>query len=108
MKKQIGMAIVLAAVAFAAGGKQTFTGVITDSMCDNADHKDMKMGPDAKCVTECIKTMDAKYVLFDGKTAYVLSDQKTPEQFAAKKVKITGTLDPKTKTIQVDRITPAN
>jgi hypothetical protein len=36
-----------------------------------------------------------------------LSDQKTPEKFAAKKVTVTGTLDAKTKTIQVDSIAAA-
>ena len=41
-------------MAFAAG-PQTFTGLITDNMCDNGDHKDMKMGTDPKCVIECVK-----------------------------------------------------
>jgi len=43
-------------------------------------------GADAQCVTACVKA-GAKYVLYDGKEAYTLSDQKTPEQFAAKKVR---------------------
>jgi hypothetical protein len=33
-----------------------------------------------------------------------LSDQKTPEKFAGKRVTVTGTLDAKTKTIHVDSI----
>jgi hypothetical protein len=108
MKKTIAIAITAAALMFGAG-KQTFTGVITDNMCDNGDHKDMKMGPDPKCVVECVKGMNGKYVLYDdkAKAAYVLSDQKTPEKFAAKKVMVTGTLDEKTKTIQVDSIAAA-
>src|ERR1700693_1010325 len=106
MKKTIAILVASAALMFAAD-KQTFTGTITDSMCDNADHKDMKMGSDPKCVTECIKGMGGKYVLYDGKTAYILSDQKTPEKFAAKKVTVTGTLDEKTKTITVASITAA-
>ena len=104
MKTQIVIAIASAALMFAAG-KQTFTGTITDSMC-GGDHKAMKMGTDEKCVTECVK-MGAKYALWDGKTAYELSDQKTPAKFAAKKVTVTGTLDEKTKTIKVDSIAPA-
>jgi hypothetical protein len=36
-----------------------------------------------------------------------LSDQKTPEKFAAKKVTVTGTLDAKSKTIQVDSMVAA-
>jgi hypothetical protein len=46
-------------------------------------------------------------VLEDGKMVYVLSDQKTPAAFAAQKVKVVGTLDAKTRTIQVDSITAA-
>lgn len=83
----------------------TFTGVITDTMCGK-DHSMMKVAPDSKCVLECVKA-GAKYALYDGKDVYVLSDQKAPEKFAAKKVKITGTLDAKTKTIQVVSIAPA-
>jgi|SRR5215831_8423385 len=107
MKRNIAITITLAALGFAAGDKQTFTGVITDDMCGKADHKSMNMGPDAKCVTECIKGMGGKYVLYDGKVAYVLSDQKAPAKFAAQKVAVTGTLDPKTNTIKVDSIMAA-
>jgi hypothetical protein len=49
----------------------------------------------------------ASYVLYDGKNAYVLSDQKAPEAFAARRVRVVGTLDASTKTIQVDSITAA-
>jgi hypothetical protein len=51
--------------------------------------------------------MNGKYVLYDGKEAYVLSDQKLPEKFAAKKVTVTGTLDAATKTIKVEKIVAA-
>jgi hypothetical protein len=79
-----------------------FFGVITDSMCKN-DHKPMKLGADDQCARACVKS-GSKYVLFDGKKAYALSDQKTPEKFAAKQVKVTGTLYEKTGVIKVDRI----
>jgi len=46
----------------------------------------------------------ALYVLYDGKEVYTLSDQRTPEKFAGKKVMVAGTLDAKTKTIRVDSI----
>ena len=94
--------LLLFAAAAALGFGATFTGVITDNMCDNADHKDMKMGNDAKCVVECVKGMNGKYVLYDStaKKAYKLSDQKTPEKFAAKKVTVTGTLDGDTIQVQ--------
>jgi len=67
------------------------------------------MGNDAKCVVECVKGMNGKYVLYDAKAkkAYVLSDQKTPEKFAAKKVTVKGTVDPAAKTIQVTSIAAA-
>jgi hypothetical protein len=68
----------------------------------------MGMGPpDAKCVTACVQHHGSKYVLYDGKQTYVLSDQKTPAKFPAQKVTVTGTLDAKTKTIKVDSIVPA-
>src|SRR5437868_3471314 len=107
MKRYSAIAIAFAALGFAAGEKQTFTDIITDDMCSKADHKSMNMGVGPKCVTECVKEMDAKYVLYDGKTAFILSDQKSPEKFAAKKVNVIGTLDTKTNTIQVEKITPA-
>jgi len=105
MKKQI--AILFAAASLAVAAPRTFTGVITDDMCAKGDHQSMKMASDAKCVLECVKSMNGKYVLYDGSNSYVLSDQKTPERFAAKKVTVTGTLDEKTKTIKVDKIEAA-
>jgi len=104
MKKTLTLLFAAAALSFGA----TFTGVITDNMCDNGDHKDMKMGNDAKCVTECVKGMNGKYVLYDAsaKKTYKLTDQKTPEKFAAKKVTVAGTLDGDT--IKVDSIAAAN
>jgi hypothetical protein len=100
---------VLSFAALAAGqGRATFTGVITDSMCADADHSRMRMGDtDAECVTACIDAHGATYVLYDGKTAYNLTDQKTPATFAARKVSVTGTLDAKTKTITVESMTAA-
>ena len=104
MKFSIFSLLAIAALA-GAQGKQTFTGTITDSMCSTADHSQMKMGPtDAECTKACVSIHGAMYVLYDGKNVYELSDQKTPEKFAAKKVKVTGTLDAKTKTIKVDSI----
>ena len=68
----------------------------------------MKMGPtDADCTKACITFHGAMYVLYDGKSAYVLSDQKTPEKFAAQRVTVVGTLDAKTSTIAVESITAA-
>jgi len=85
-----------------ATGQKTFQGVITDSMCGK-DHAMMKVNPDSKCTVECAKH-GSKYALFDGRNAYVLSDQKTPEQFAGQKVKVSGTLYEKTNILKVDSI----
>ena len=105
MKALISCLALLAALA-AAQGKRSFTGVITDSMCSLGDHSRMRMGPtDAECTKACIKEHDASYMLYDGREAYTLSDQKTPEKFAGQKVTVTGALDAKTKTIKVDSIT---
>ena len=93
----------------AAQGTQTFTGTITDDMCANGGHAQMRMGPtDAECVRACIVSHGAMYVLLDGKDVYTLSDQQTPEKFAAQKVTVVGTLDAKTKTIRVQSIAPRN
>src|ERR1700732_1372870 len=99
--------VVIAALA-AAQGRRNFTGVITDSMCATADHSRMRMGPtDAECTIACVLAHGATYVLYDGKEVYTLSDQKTPVKFAGKKVTVSGTLDAKTKTIQVDSMIAA-
>ena len=96
------------AVLAAAPATQTFTGTITDNMCARGGHSQMRMGPtDADCTTACISAHGATYVLYDGKDVYTLSDQRTPEKFAAQKVNVVGTLDAKTRTIQVESITAA-
>lgn len=106
--KQLLPLVLAAAALSAAPANRTFTGVITDDMCARAGHAAMRMGPtDAECTTACVMVHGASYVLYDGKNVYVLSDQQTPEKFAAKKVRVTGTLDTKTNTIAVKSITPA-
>ena len=78
--------LVIGALALAQG-KRSFTGKITDSMCATADHSQMRMGPtDGECTIACVEAHGASYVLYDGKKAYTLSDQKTPEKFAGKMV----------------------
>ena len=84
--------LIAAATLIAGAPSRSFTGVITDSMCV-ANHKMMRVSPDARCVAECVKaSRTVKYVLFDGKTVYQLSDQQMPAKFAAQKVKVTGSL----------------
>jgi hypothetical protein len=110
MKRMVlGIAGVLLAASFslAAPGKdapKTYVGSIGDSMC-GAKHM-MPGESDKDCTLGCIKE-GSKYILIDpsGKI-YQLSDQKTPEQFAGAKVKVTGTLGGDT--IAVTSIIAAN
>jgi hypothetical protein len=89
-------------------GAATFNGVITDTMCGKS-HAAMGVNPDSKCVLECVKNdKSVKFALYDGKEVYVLSDQKTPEQFAGQKVTVNGTLNEKTKILRVDSISAAH
>ena len=107
MKRPI-LGLLAVASLSAAPAKQTFTGVVTDSECAKADHSQMQMGPtDADCTKACISSHGAVYLLYNGKDAYTLSDQQLPEKFAARKVKVTGTLDARTKTIHVDSMAAA-
>lgn len=107
MKPLIFSLLVIAGLA-AAQSKRTFTGTVTDSMCDRGDHSRMHMGStDGECTVACVNSHGALYVLYDGKEAYTLSDQQTPEKFAGKKVTVTGTLDAKEKKIQVDSMAAA-
>lgn len=85
---------------------QVYTGVISESMC-GINHTSMGINPDPKCITECVKHgQGVRYVLIEEKSArmYTLSDQQTPERFAARRVRIKGVYYPKTKILRVDSI----
>ena len=98
---------VLAACALSAADTRTFTGIITDGECPKADHSRMQMGSnDAECARACVDAHGAAFVLYDGKDAFTLKGDGL-EKFAAQKVLITGMLDAKTRTIQVESISPS-
>lgn len=103
MKKMM-LSLFAAAALLGAAETKTFTGVITDTMCGK-DHSQMNLQPIEECVKQCVKAGKDKYALLtpEGKL-YKLSDQKSPEPFAAKKVNVTGTLFEKTGIIRVDKI----
>ena len=112
VRRAIGLCLVTAAMVVtslgAAQDSQTFTGVISDDQCAKDGHAAMRMGPtDAECTRICIVAHGAAFVLLDGNDVYALSDQKAPEAFAGHNVTVTGTLDPKTKTIRVTSIKAA-
>ncbi len=103
------MRLLLSALALAlliqGGESRVFTGVITDSECETGDHTGMHMGTtDAECARACVEAHGATFVLYDGKTAYGLSDQKAAEAFAARRVAVTGVLEARNRTIRVSRI----
>jgi hypothetical protein len=108
-------AFVAAAALAVPPPRQTFTGVVTDSMCADGNHSAMRMGPtDAECTNACVSVHGADYVLFDGKESYTLNGQKPLEKFASLmekfaglKVTVAGALDAKTKTILVDSVSAA-
>ncbi|HEX5430446.1 MAG TPA: hypothetical protein VFW83_00660 [Bryobacteraceae bacterium] len=99
--KALFLTIVFAGALAAAGAPQTFNGVITDTLC-GAKHN-MSGHSDADCVKMCAKA-SGQYALFDGQNVMRLSDQKKPAQFAAERVKVTGTYNKKTNTIKVSSI----
>ena len=92
--------LLAAGLSLAAPGKdpaKTFVGNIGDSMC-GAKHM-MAGESDKDCTLECVKA-GSKFILIDSSgKIYQLSDQKTPEQFAGAKVKVTGTLKGDTITV---------
>jgi|SRR5450432_567588 hypothetical protein len=94
----------------------TVSGAISDSQCafnvhsDSRSHEWMEKkgvegaGDDKSCTHRCVKEMGGKYVLVTKKEVYRLSNQTLPEKFAGAKVKVTGTLDAKTHTLNVIKI----
>ena len=108
MRTLIVSLLALTSLSAAQAKPQTFVGTITDDMCERADHSRMQMGPtDAECTRACVAQHGAAFVLFDGTNVYKLSDQKTPDKFAGQKVRVTGTVDAKTRTIRVESISAA-
>ncbi len=98
-----------------AGKARTFTGEIWDSDCAKmGSHEQMMKGEGSKnakeCTLGCVSGMGSKFVLYDKakKVIYQLSDQEKPREFAGQRVKVTGTYDSATKTIQVQSIEPAS
>jgi hypothetical protein len=98
--------------AKAAGPVQIFTGFVSDGQCANkGSHavvmKRASINTEANCVKGCARRY--WYVLYNPATKkiYRLSDQPQSAMFAAKKVKVKGSLDKATQTINVRTIEPA-
>jgi hypothetical protein len=95
--------------------RKAFRGEVSDSQCAlnvhslTRSHQEMlkskSMGGTAtSCSLYCIKNLGGEFVLAAGKTVYRLDKQDAIREFAGQKAKITGALDPKTKTIHVEKI----
>lgn len=103
------------AMTGAEGKARTFTGEIWDSDCAKmGSHDQMMKGEGSKnakeCTLGCVSGMGSKFVLYDKskKLIYQLSDQDKPKEYAGQRVKVTGTYDSASKTIQVQSIEPAS
>ena len=88
-------------------------GAIMDSQCAYNVHSDAHSHEwmtsrgvqgatdEESCTHHCVKDMGGSYVLVAKKDVYKLDDQVKAEQFAGKKVKISGTLDADNHTVHV-------
>lgn len=75
-----------------AGEKtQTWTGFVTDTHCGTNCQVTKNMTPDLKCIRLCVKR-GSKYGLWTGNQVYVLEPQAEAAKYAAKEVKVTGTI----------------
>jgi hypothetical protein len=104
-------ALTLLLVGSALGAANTWTGKITDSMCDK-DHSMMATGgkqPDAKeCTLACVKG-GSKFVFVSKGKVYEIANQDMPalKTFAGGNVKLTGELQPDGKTISAETLVAA-
>ena len=98
-----------------SGADKTYKGEIADSQCAlgvhslTQSHKEMMgMTPSirtqAECVRYCVKERGGRFVLQTKDKVYRLDRQDLAEQNVGTKVKVVGTLDPKTDTITVRSI----
>ena len=97
------------------GDDKTFKGEIADTQCAlnvhslSQSHKEMiEMKPEVKtnadCARYCVKERGGRFVLQTPDKVYKLDAQVLAEQWAGLKVRVIGTLDPKTETITVRSI----
>jgi hypothetical protein len=110
--------LLCAASPFVVGADdKVFTGEIGDSQCamnvhslDKSHLEMLKVKSVGKtsedCTLYCIRNRGGRFVLQNKGKVYRLDKQELAEGFAGRKVKVTGTLDSKTETIQVHSIDP--
>jgi len=102
---------VFVSVSSALAAGNTWTGKITDSMCDK-DHSMMATGgkqPDPKeCTLACVKG-GSKFVFVSEGKVYEIANQDLPalKTFAGDSVRLTGELESDGKTIKADKLVAA-
>ena len=115
--KSLGITlVVLLAFASASAGSapKVFAGEISDSQCAmnvhslNRSHEEMikkkTLGTDpASCARACVRR-GGEWVLRSGNDVYRLQNQKGVDEYAGLQVKVSGSLDAATSTIDNERI----
>jgi hypothetical protein len=107
----------LTSLSVFAGDEKFFIGEIGDTQCAmnvhslDKSHKEMlkvkSVGKTAAdCTLYCIKNRGGRFVLQNKTKVYRLDKPELAEPFAGQKVRVTGTLDPQTETIQVRSVDP--
>jgi hypothetical protein len=108
-----GLVLCIARLSFAADDEvKTYRGEVADSQCALNVHslthshqemlKSKSMGGDsASCARYCTTYLGGTFVLSVKKDIYHLDDQTVVQRFAGRRVKVSGILDPKSKTIHV-------
>lgn len=110
--------LLIAASTSQAKERTAFLGEISDSQCAmnvhslSRSHEEMikkrTLGTDAaSCARACVRR-GGEWVLRSGEDVYHLLYQAGVEQFSGQKVKVVGTLDEKTHTIDNYHIEPAD
>jgi hypothetical protein len=99
------------------GDEKAFTGEIGDTQCAmnvhslDKSHKEMlkvkSVGKTpADCTLYCIKNRGGRFVLQNKDKVYRLDKPELVEPYAGQKVRILGTLDLQSETIEVHRVDP--
>jgi len=114
-----GCVVATVLLAHAAGERPlTFHGRIADTQCAlnihslTRSHAEMLKskstgGTEGSCATYCVRYLGGDFVLSSKGEVYRLDNHEKVRQFAGQKVKITGTLEPKSKIIHLVEIEAA-
>ena len=111
--------MVAATALYVAQGRgadeKTFKGEIADTQCAlnvhslSQSHKEMiemkrEIKTEADCARFCVKERGGRFVLQTKDKVFKLDAQVLTEEWAGHRVKVVGTLDPKTNMIKVEKI----